>query len=137
MSNYIEAGDLAWTVLAGAASGIIAVVIHSIEAVRISERREPRPALVVIAAAGAVTAAALSLFGASRLLPDLNPPMLPVASIGSIGVELFYAHSIYGLLRQSGVAPRWRLSLTILVGVELTFGFLDLWLTTVALVVAS
>ena len=134
MDHYSEAADIAWAVFAGAASGVLAVVVHTIEAVRLTERRRPRLALVIVAAAGAAIAAVLSGLGASRLLPRLDPLMLPVASVGSVAVGTFYAHSIYGLLRQKGIATSWRAALTILVGIELSFGFLDLWLTTVALV---
>ena len=121
----------------GGAAAAAALVIHTLEAVRMSERRALRPWLIE---AGAVCLAIGLSFGglvSGRIVPVLDRGMFPVAAAASSGLGAYYGHGIHGLLKQRAIPRKWRAWFSLATGLELTVAFLDIWLTTAALVIGA
>jgi hypothetical protein len=122
---------------AGCMSGSVALIVHSLEAVRMGEHRPVRASLVVLAAVGAALSVACTVLAAREVVPRLDTAMFPVAAAASLGLGGFYGRVIHSLLAQRAIVRRWRLAFTAATTVELAFAFMSVWLTTTALVMRS
>ena len=118
----------------GGTAGVVGLVIHTMEAVRLSERRPLRMPLVAAGFACALAAAILGSISAAILHPRLDAPMLPVALTASLALGVFYGHSVRGLLKQRAISLGWQVAFTCSTVVLLAFGMFDIWLTTTAMV---
>jgi len=118
----------------GGAAGAASLVIHSYEAVRMSERRGVRPALVVLAAAGALYSGAACVLAGTVLVPRLDRLMFPIVASVSVIMGIIYAYGVYTLLQQRAIGGIIRVAFTAATMAELVFGFLNIWIMTTALV---
>jgi len=118
----------------GGAAGAVSLVIHSYEAVRMSERRGVRPTLVVVAAAGAIYSGVACVLAGAVLVPRLDKLMFPIVASVSVIMGIIYAYGVYTLLQQRAIGGIIRVAFTAATMAELVFGFLNIWIMTTALV---